>query len=421
MNHDRLARGFSRALIWTVLVLLASGILINLLEDPYGLYRLFPSPHGLNYHSNFNKERMVKAHEIRHRPYQTIILGSSRSLMGLRTTHPGWGGAPVYSLTFGATNIHEIWLYLFHAQSQTPLRRVVLGLDFFMFNLDRDANPAFAQGRLDQWNAHPLISPAWYDLPTLFSINTLTDSIRQIRWRARGIKSDYVQDGRFIDPSETVEVRQKFYEVIKEYATAIWLPKGHFYLDNQHCSILDNFRKIVALAHAKNIDLHLFISPSHAWLWEGLRVVGLWEQFETWKRGLVRINREVADRVDGVPFPLWDFSGFNDFTREDVPAFNEYRPMRWFFEASHYREALGDHLLDRLFNVHPSDRVGLDSFGVRLESHNLENHLQEIRKEESSYRSSHVRDWNEIQGIVQALDRPLVRRSSTGNAANLCP
>ena len=57
----------------------------------------------------------------------------------------------------------------------------------------------------------------------------------------------------------------------------------------------NDFKKIVEFCRQNNIELIVFISPSHATQWEALRVTDRWDSFEEWKRKMVAIT------------PVWDF------------------------------------------------------------------------------------------------------------------
>jgi hypothetical protein len=84
-------------------------------------------------------------------------------------------------------------------------------------------------------------------------------------------------------------------------------------------STLNYFRSLLDIVYRDNVDLRILISPSHARLWEAPDSVGLWKKFEQWKREMVQINEQQANKYGKTPFPLWDFSGYNTFTTEEVP------------------------------------------------------------------------------------------------------
>ncbi len=53
---------------------------------------------------------------------------------------------------------------------------------------------------------------------------------------------------------------------------------------------LNNFQKIVDICQQNDIDLKVFMSPTHATQYEAIAVSRLWSTFEQWKREIVKIN-----------------------------------------------------------------------------------------------------------------------------------
>src|SRR5207245_6367389 len=106
--------------------------------------------------------RLVKAYEVRRLRPRGIILGTSRSHVGLRPSHHGWDPAarPVYNLAFDGATTKEMYHYLLHAHAVRPLRQVVLGLDTYHATLA----PATARPDFD---ANSLDSPVGGVLPSL--------------------------------------------------------------------------------------------------------------------------------------------------------------------------------------------------------------------------------------------------------------
>jgi hypothetical protein len=68
---------------------------------------------------------------------------------------------------------------------------------------------------------------------------------------------------------------------------------------------------------------------------ELFRATGLWNAFEDWKRKVTQIaNEEAAASGAAQPFPLWDFSGYNPATIEDVPAPGDLKSEMWWYSLS---------------------------------------------------------------------------------------
>src|SRR5207244_12361208 len=78
-----------------------------------------------------HRVRLVKAYDVRRLRPQAIILGTSRSHLGLRPSHDGWDRAakPVYNLAFDGATTKEMYQYLLQAHAVRPLRPAGLALD----------------------------------------------------------------------------------------------------------------------------------------------------------------------------------------------------------------------------------------------------------------------------------------------------
>ncbi|CAN7386462.1 hypothetical protein LJR220_003438 [Bradyrhizobium sp. LjRoot220] len=121
------------------------------------------------------------------------------------------------------------------------------------------------------------------------------------------------------------------------------------------------------------------MTPLHASVRQLLTELGLSDRYAFWQKELVRINEQEAARAGRKPLPLWDFSDANSITREAVPAPADLTPMRWFWEYSHYRNAAGNLILDRVLG-HDRRQLSLPAdFGVRLTGENIDAHLAHSR------------------------------------------
>jgi hypothetical protein len=140
-------------------------------------------------------------------------------------------------------------------------------------------------------------------------------------------------------------------------------------------SAFDAYRFMLRRAYLEGTDLRLYVTPLNAAVRRLIVALGLGERYEFWLKELVRINEEEAVRAHREPFSLWDFSAPNTITREPIPLASDLSPMRWFWDFSHFREAAGDLILDRVFgHSHLSRPLPVD-FGVRLTGENLDAHV----------------------------------------------
>ena len=125
-----------------------------------------------------------------------------------------------------------------------------------------------------------------------------------------------------------------------------WFPepeKQFSFRRNDGYSPFDYYHKILESAYQNEIQTVIFISPSHARLWENLYQVGLGDKWKEWKRELVKINNDLAKKSQKRRFHVIDFSGFHQYSVEELPPKEEVhlKDMTYYTDSSHYRFTLG--------------------------------------------------------------------------------
>lgn len=170
---------------------------------------------------------------------------------------------------------------------------------------------------------------------------------------------------------------------IKSGKWGLWSQPSEHYFCFSHpgtgLSTFDPFRYMVRQAYEHKADLRLFITPLHASVRNLIKVIGLNRHYVFWLRELVRINEEEAARAGRSALPIWDFSDINSVTSEQLPAAGDITPMRWFWEVSHYRQAAGDLILDRVLEYRDPTRKIPADFGGQLSSANIDTHLKRTK------------------------------------------
>ena len=385
------------ALVTSLMILLAIGI--NRLIDPYALFN-GPSIEGINANKQaFGSHlRMSKAAAIRHFRPRAIVLGTSRGESGIDPQHPGWSSKPVYNLSLSGGNIYEAYRYLQHANTLEPVRQIVLMLDFFMFNAINNSEEAdFDEKRLAVSFEGKFQSGFSDQITTLHSLDALFDSLHTVR--LQHVDYVYRQDGfRFRKPTRrSGGQRAVFLDLEKNYYKKSYENFNFQYGERNNLEI---YRQLIQLACSDEIDLRIIIPPSHARLFETTAAKGIWPMFEQWKRQLVEINEEEAQRLNANPFPIWDFSGYNSLTTEPVPSLGDNQTeMRWHWESSHYKKELGDLVLDRIFEYIRPDHSLPDDFGMLLTTESINAHLQQIREDREQWRTTYPEDAAEIDAL----------------------
>lgn len=401
---------YTELLIFTILTLLILVGGLNWFIDPYGIYNS-PEIEGFNvYKPEFVSHlRMSKAHAIQYIKPKSICLGTSRAERGIDPSHEGWAYKPVYNLGIASANIYEIFRYFQHAHNVQPQKQVLLCLDFFSFKSNKRNAVDFNEERLsvgyDGQKQSSLINND--AITTLFSTDALSTSIETFRQQKNAGNVRYLKNGMLTISASYVESMggQHAYFLYGEkvYAETLYVPEEYqFDKLNLNNYPFTDYRKLLQIAYQDSIDLRIIISPCHVRQWEIIDAAGLWPKLEEWKHILVIINEEEACHFGKPPFPLWDFSIYNELTTESLPPLGDMEStMHWWWDSDHYKKELGDLMLDRIFNYHGLGRIVPDDFGVLLNSENIDSNLQKIRVDRQQYRDTHPEDVAEIENLFK--------------------
>ncbi len=396
-------------------ILFVGVISLNYMMDPYSVYNT-PKIDGVNANKPelFKHLRLTKAHIIGRRRPDALVIGSSRTEHGLDPEHPALSSRyNAYNLALTGATIYENLRYIQHANEINSLKFVVLAIDFFQFNAYRPNSPDFSEKRLAA-NTHGetnYVSPLTDLASTLASFDTLMASLSTF-FEQENRDNVILPRGQVEQPdvNSVVILKKGRHEAALyselNYISHLYFPRPHkkfdFVSEDGQVNTFDYFRRIIEDCHRQRIKLKILISPAHARQWQLIASAGLWGQWETWKREVVRINEEVARWHKKKPFSLWDFSGYNSYTTETVPKLGDNKTMmQWYWESSHYRKELGDLVLDRVMNYSDPQRKIADDFGFLLTSKNITSHLLATHKGRQSYEMEHPDEVREIDELVK--------------------
>lgn len=368
------------ALTGGALLLVAFVIIV----DPYGLY-------GVVRRDNFNavkpglsryQSQIKQEHALRRRP-QFIILGNSRAEIGfdprasaLSALGTGYNLAiPGTGLATSASQFAQL------RQAGIRPRTVIAGMEFIDF-----LNPAVASA------ARPAAATApsahgriFWRFDALFSLASVKDAVHTLRIQHDGEATTLSADGFNPLLEYGAHVRRDGYHKMftqraRESAAGLRRKSTHGFATEDFL-VLRAF--LLAMA-ATQADIKLVIYPYHAQLLAMFEAAGLWPLFDEWKDQLVLAIGEVRARYPDARISLTDFSGYGAYNCEPIPAANERgRATRWYWEAGHFKKALGDIVLQRLMS--PQENApGEGQFGMPLDVARLEENRARIAQERSS-------------------------------------
>ncbi|HYM03973.1 MAG TPA: hypothetical protein VET85_13560 [Stellaceae bacterium] len=395
---------------------------LNAVVDPFGTLRLVELP-GFNAFKPAmqNRVRLAKAYDVRRIEPRAIVLGTSRSHVALRPSHEGWDRATSpYNLAFDGATTEEMYRYLLHAYAVAPVRQVVLGLDTWQLGHNPSAvRPDFDPSLLYEPGATAkTVAVHLADLRLLLNLTTLEASLRTL-WTQEDAEPDWLaHDGQrrgeiYFHHAEEFVTRgagSYFAEVdrreIDSKLDGAEPTHGHRSKEPVPVSTLTSFdyiRAMVAFCRAENIDLRIFITPAHAHQMEISAAMGEWPKIEQGKRELVALLAEDAARhPDRQPFPLWDFSGYSSVTTEAVSPPGSAVEMRYYWDSSHFKEIVGDFVLDRLFGIDRRDQPVPKDFGRLLTADTIDQALADARVGHDRYQREHEADIAAILATVAA-------------------
>jgi hypothetical protein len=436
MPHQLTAHArYAAMVIATAMAACAIVATLNLAVDPYGAYRLVSTPETAVKPAVYRRVKLAKAYDLRRIKPEALVLGTSRSHLGLRMSHAGWSVPRErrYNAAFDGATTKEMYAYLLHASAIAPLRQVVLGLDFWhLGQVPASARPDFDPSILFVPST-PLHNAAVYagDIRLLISLDTTRASLAELTSGSGAEPSWFAQDGQRLGEVFFHTVEPQFVASPAHYFRAIDRQEVGYMLDvppahparnglrpdtnmGSGATSMDYIRLIVAFCREHSIDLRIFLTPSHAHQLEIAGETGAWPAIEQGKRELVALlARDAAQHPAAQPFVLYDFATYSSVTNEPVPPTGTPREMAYYWDSSHFKERVGDWVLDRLFGLDgPNDPVP-DDFGVQLTPQTVEAALEKTRADRAIYERRNGEDLRFIRALVRDAKQSAAREPAT--------
>jgi hypothetical protein len=382
-------------LIYGALTAIGMCVALNLALDPYALFGT-PRLQGFNKVKAVigSKQRVFETVAVLERHPEAIILGTSRSDIGLDPQHPAFAQKRSFNAAASGQPIRESreLLQAVAERSKAKLKEAVIGLDFMAFNALSPLPFDYSTANFSRWRK----------LELLFSLSTTLDALRTLQRQNYDYQlgqGGLLRDDGFREyiGNPNLPRRAQFDGSDEGFLRQGYKPPPHcaWRIQGAEYDAAEEYRALLSVAHQRGISLKLFISPSHARQWETLAAAGLWREFEEWKRMLVRINVEEARKAKATPFTLWDFSGYNTITTEPIP---KQGMMRYYWESSHYRMETGNLVLDQLYRLTP-----VPAFGQPLTPASIEPWLEKTRQAQRRYRANNPQEIGTIKALAAGV------------------
>jgi hypothetical protein len=404
--------------------LLAAVATFNAVVDPFGM-NLLVQAEGFNVIKPdiYTRVRLFKAYEVMRVRPQSLILGTSRSHIGFSCSHESWARmeGPCYNLAFDGATSREMYWYLRHAYAVQPIKHVLLGLEPYHLAASLSTTrPDFDPLVLRDPDGDTL--PRWLtgDLRILTSLDTLKASMETLQDQDDTTPAWFAPDGQRLGEVFFRHVDGRFSQLS---------PRGYFHMTDEeavtygtewivaarhnHASLradppvdpnetsLGYVRRIVDFCRSHHIDLRIVVTPAHVHQLEIMAATEGPTAVENKKRDLVSlVDEENARYPEQPPTPLFDFSGYSSITEEVPPAPGMSEELRYYWDSSHFKQLVGDYILDRVYGVSVLARKAPPDFGVRLTDATIEPYFADQRQRQDDYRRRHLNDVSRLRKLV---------------------
>lgn len=367
------------------------------LQARFNLAPLLCAP-GMRTHHPYGKIAVARA-----RRAEMMLMGNSRVGMGLDPEDASLKslGLRAYNLYSPGMSLEEVFDVYERANLGKTARVVVIAVDAGQFWGDGGSTRTLPSGYVESWLAKSDAGQTALDLH--FSFLSRHASLASLRALIR--RSDCLQ------PLATpLGMRNRLPPRPERYGPhwAAFLAQSRNHIINSHLRTVEAShtqtmtarvtRHTTALQHFiqrlqhEGVAVKLFINPLHAQHQQIIHQVGLWPQFEQWKRGLSVL-------AESTQIQVLDFATHNEITERDYPK----NPLvvsdfEYFYEFSHYTPKLGGIVLRRLFEQGAYKQEL--RWSAVLEPATIEAHLARERAHLARYARAHVGPVQEIEHAI---------------------
>lgn len=304
------------------------------------------------------------------------IFGNSRAEIGFDPEHPAFRdrGLEAFNHAIPGTGISTghrqlKWLY---GAGCTP-RVVIVGVEFFDFlgGSTHDPRRALAADPAPDIDARTIGE-------TVFSITAARDALKTVLLQRASYPATITPRGfnpllNYLPEVERAGqyplFRQRAVENLKNWSRKPRRLRPEGGGPSSDDAELEGF---LATSTSQGTVVYVLIYPYHAQLRLMMERAGLSPLFAQWKESIFETARKYESPTSTVK--VWDFSGISDETLEAIPLQGDRRSrMNYYWEAGHFKRALGDRVLNQLLANDPG-------FGVLMHGDMIHGWLEKDRE-----------------------------------------
>ena len=361
-------------------VILLAMIGVNVWVDPYGMAANVGLPTGG--YTPITWSRVAAAERLREEGCDIALLGSSRIVMGYGTGTVEWAGRRVCNGALGGTSLQELETAFDLVVEQTDIRRVVLFVDFHMFNPRRGTYADWTQSRFNPNRGH-------------------------LEYWGWGLSSYEAGQRAYQSWSGHADWSEEQAEGLLHLATSAqiagYLSRNDVYRDwPGYQQELDRLDQLVQRSMDADVEVTIVIPPVHALLYETIGHARLWAEFIGWKHNLAKLAGRYRD--DSVQ--VWDFATYHAAAVEPLPLYAGDTESELWRDMSHMTPRLGMRLLTVLGRKRTkADHVTEDAFGVRLLPAMMREHVLQMTAGRTRWHRERPDQFAWFQATIQEMER----------------
>ncbi|GHF99274.1 hypothetical protein [Thalassotalea marina] len=364
-----------------VFLILASIGLFNWFIDPFAMY-WSPQIEGVNQKKPqaSNRIRVTKPFRLTQVQPQVLIMGNSRTELGLSPEHEVFADKKVYNLSIaGATLHYQIDHILYAIQEVNQLETIILGIDFFDFLVSKETGHHSENQRQYQHRLAPFAN--WQSqkkygveiLSLIYSLDALSSSATTLM--SQQLVTDNITNLGFNDAQSYVRIMKNegkiplFAQKLAFIDNKLQEKSWQLRINNKdhYSPKFDKLKELIVAAKNNGIELKLFINPYHYSYLHKISDNGYFDLYLKWKEMLTVFVNDNQNEL----LQITDFSGFNEFTLEPENFEAPFNNMKWFWEPAHYNRELGDVILNTIYTN------STDSFGKPLTTDTIDKLLED--------------------------------------------